>query len=48
MIIVFSGLNEKFKRRFEYIEVNATQALADMSLEAMDALWNEAKRKERH
>lgn len=41
-------VNKKFKRRFEYIEDNATQALADMSLEAMDALWNEAKRKERH
>lgn len=41
-------VNKKFKRRFEYIEDNATHALADMSLEAMDALWNEAKRKERH
>ena len=41
-------VNKKFKRRFEYIENNATQALTDMSLEAMDALWNEAKLKERH
>ncbi len=41
-------VNKKFKRRFEYIEDNATQDLADMSLEAMDALWNEAKQKERH
>jgi len=38
-------VNKKFKSRFEYIEANATQDLNDMSLEEMDALWNEAKRK---
>jgi len=37
-------VNKKFKSRFEYIEANATQDLNDMSLEEMDALWNEAKR----
>lgn len=38
-------VNRKFKARFEYIEEKATQSLAEMSLEQMDALWNEAKRK---
>jgi MazG family protein len=38
--------NAKFKRRFEYIESMATKPLNDMSLEEMDALWNEAKSKE--
>ena len=36
--------NRKFKKRFEYIEANATQDLEDMSLEEMDKLWNEAKK----
>ena len=35
--------NRKFKARFEYIEANAPKSLDDMSLEEMDALWNEAK-----
>lgn len=35
--------NRKFKNRFEYIERNAPAALSDMTLEEMDALWNEAK-----
>ena len=35
--------NRKFKARFEYIEANATKSLEEMSLEEMDALWNEAK-----
>lgn len=35
--------NAKFKRRFEYIEANATVPLNTMTLEAMDILWNEAK-----
>lgn len=39
--------NQKFKRRFEYIEQHASQPLADMSLEAMDALWEQAKIEER-
>ncbi len=38
--------NKKFKKRFEYIEVNASRALSEMNLEEMDALWNEAKSKE--
>lgn len=39
--------NRKFKRRFEYIEARAAEAgkdLRDMTLEEMDACWNEAKR----
>ncbi|WP_214796668.1 MULTISPECIES: nucleoside triphosphate pyrophosphohydrolase [unclassified Exiguobacterium] len=35
--------NRKFKRRFEYIEANGE--LQQMTLEQMDALWNEAKEK---
>ena len=38
-------INQKFKKRFEYIEANATKSLDDMSLEEMDNLWNEAKSK---
>jgi len=37
--------NRKFIRRFQYIEENATKDLNEMSLEEMDALWNEAKTK---
>ncbi|HFA52086.1 MAG TPA: nucleoside triphosphate pyrophosphohydrolase [Bacteroidetes bacterium] len=37
-------INQKFKRRFEYIEKNAPKNLNDMSLEEMDNLWNEAKK----
>jgi MazG family protein len=36
-------VNQKFKKRFEYIEANAPRALTEMSLEEMDALWNQAK-----
>lgn len=36
-------VNKKFERRFEYIEAKAPKALMDMTLEEMDALWNEAK-----
>ncbi len=36
-------INQKFKRRFEYIEANAPKELEKMSLTEMDALWNEAK-----
>jgi XTP/dITP diphosphohydrolase len=35
--------NSKFKQRFEYIEEKADGPLDQMSLEDMDALWNEAK-----
>jgi len=38
-------INRKFKFRFEYIEANANKPLNDMTLEDMDALWNEAKGK---
>lgn len=37
-------INQKFKRRFEYIEEQADRPLDEMSLAEMDALWNEAKR----
>lgn len=36
-------VNQKFKRRFEYIESKAPKALKEMTLGEMDALWNEAK-----
>lgn len=36
-------VNQKFKKRFEYIEANAPKALTDMTLAEMDALWEEAK-----
>ncbi len=39
--------NKKFKSRFEYIENTAQKPLSDMTLEEMDALWNDAKRIER-
>lgn len=42
--------NDKFRRRFSYIEETAKEKgveLADMSLEDMDKLWNEAKETER-
>lgn len=35
--------NLKFKSRFEFIEENALHPLTEMSLEAMDALWEKAK-----
>ncbi len=35
--------NRKFKSRVEYIEQNADRPLSDMTLDQMDALWNEAK-----
>lgn len=36
-------INQKFKSRFEYIEENADKDLNEMTLEEMDALWNQAK-----
>lgn len=36
--------NRKFIKRFQYIEKNAPKKLEDMSLDEMDALWNEAKK----
>lgn len=44
--IALERTNKKFKRRFEYVEQNAPKPLIEMSLEAMDELWNEAKTKE--
>ncbi len=35
--------NKKFKKRFEYIEANATKDLEEMTLDEMDSLWNKAK-----
>ena len=40
--------NKKFIRRFNYVEeaaINQRRQLKDMTLEEMDALWNEAKAK---
>ncbi len=36
-------VNQKFKKRFEYIEANAPKALEEMNLAEMDHLWNQAK-----
>jgi XTP/dITP diphosphohydrolase len=38
-------VNKKFKSRFEYIEQHAPRPLQDMSLQEMDLLWNEAKKR---
>ncbi len=38
-------INHKFRKRFEFIERNAPRELKEMSLEEMDALWDEAKTK---
>ena len=36
-------VNQKFKKRFEYIEANAQKSLQEMTLAEMDVLWEEAK-----
>jgi XTP/dITP diphosphohydrolase len=36
-------VNQKFKRRFQYIEEKAPKPLKEMTLGEMDGLWNEAK-----
>jgi XTP/dITP diphosphohydrolase len=36
-------VNQKFKKRFEYIEKHANRDLNSMTLAEMDALWNQAK-----
>ena len=44
---VLRGTNAKFKKRFAYIEEGAKRQgrnLSDLTLEEMEALWNEAKR----
>ena len=38
-------VNNRFKRRFEYIEANAPRDLREMTIEEMDTLWEEAKDK---
>ncbi|WP_235297186.1 nucleoside triphosphate pyrophosphohydrolase [Portibacter marinus] len=38
-------VNRKFKKRFEFIEKNASKPLENMTLEEMDELWVRAKRK---
>lgn len=38
-------INHKFRKRFEFIEENASKELKEMTLEEMDALWDEAKTK---
>lgn len=41
--------NSKFRRRFNYVEdhsIKAGKPLTEMTLEEMDALWNEAKKQE--
>ncbi len=38
-------VNQKFKKRFEYIEANAPKNLKEMTLAEMDLLWAEAKQK---
>lgn len=42
---VMREANAKFYRRFTYIEEHANQDLSEMSLDAMEALWQEAKAK---
>jgi uncharacterized protein YabN with tetrapyrrole methylase and pyrophosphatase domain len=42
------GTNLKFKKRFGYVEQGAKgqgRNLSELTLEEMDAFWNEAKRK---
>jgi MazG family protein len=36
-------VNQKFKRRFEFIEQSAPKPLTEMTLPEMDELWNKAK-----
>lgn len=36
-------VNQKFKKRFEYIEPKATKSMEEMTLVEMDALWDESK-----
>jgi MazG family protein len=37
--------NQKFKRRFEFIETNGEKEIQDMNLEEMEELWVKAKQK---
>jgi MazG family protein len=40
-------VNQKFKRRFEYIEAQAPKPLVEMTLQEMDNLWEAAKKLEK-
>lgn len=40
-------VNQKFIRRFQYIESKATKPLNEMTLHEMDGLWDEAKLEEK-
>jgi XTP/dITP diphosphohydrolase len=40
-------VNQKFKRRFEYVEKNANKPLINMTLGEMDSLWDECKLQEK-
>ena len=45
---VLRGTNAKFKKRFAYVEEGAKRQgrnLSDLTLEEMEALWNEAKKR---
>jgi ATP diphosphatase len=45
------GANRKFERRFRFIEQalrDTLRPIEDCSLEALDALWGEAKRQEKN
>jgi uncharacterized protein YabN with tetrapyrrole methylase and pyrophosphatase domain len=39
--------NQKFVRRFQYVERHAGRDLKELTLQEMDALWNEEKARER-
>ncbi|MBZ0307718.1 MAG: nucleoside triphosphate pyrophosphohydrolase, partial [Anaerolineae bacterium] len=43
--IALRETNQRFRRRFEYIEQQAGRDLKDMTLAQMDLLWDEAKSK---
>lgn len=41
--------NQKFRRRFDYVEaqtIHRGRQLKDLTLDEMDALWNQAKKQE--
>lgn len=38
--------NQKFRRRFQYIEQHAPKPISEMSLDALDQYWNQAKEME--
>lgn len=42
---IVRGVNNKFYRRFSYVEDHAPRPLNEMTLAEMDALWDEAKAK---